>query len=43
MDFSDLDIVFICNVNYCNDRKSREELQTADIDDSVSNFAAKGI
>lgn len=43
MDFSDPGIVFICNVNYCNGLKSREELQMADIDNSVSNFAAKGV
>lgn len=37
-----LTVVFICNVNYYDGSKSRYELQTADIDNSVSNFDAKG-
>ena len=42
MDFSDFDILFRCNVNYYTGYKRREELKTANIDNPVTSFAAKG-
>lgn len=42
MDFSDLDIVFNCNVNDYTGYKRRERLKTADIGASVTTFAAEG-